>query len=108
MGQLVAEHRFDFGVVEPVQQAGGDGDGILLSFMPVAKALSASLSITLSFGMVMPREMHRFSRMIVEPRLFRARHLAAAGDRIDHALMEVIGDDDPECRAQRRQRRRAD
>ena len=32
-----------------------------LSLSPVAKALSASSSITLSFGMVMPREMQRFS-----------------------------------------------
>ena len=32
-----------------------------LSFMPVAKALRLSSSITLSFGVVMPREMHRFS-----------------------------------------------
>ncbi len=31
------------------------------SFMPVAKALRASLSITLSLGMVMPREVQRFS-----------------------------------------------
>ena len=30
-----------------------------LSFMPVAKAFSASLSMTLSFGVVMPREMQR-------------------------------------------------
>ena len=34
------------------------------SFMPVAKALSASLSIILSFGMGMPREMQRFSRRL--------------------------------------------
>ena len=31
------------------------------SLSPVAKALSASLSMSLSFGMVMPREMHMFS-----------------------------------------------
>ena len=34
------------------------------SFMPVAKALRLSSSITLSVGMVMPREMQRFSRML--------------------------------------------
>ena len=34
------------------------------SFMPVAKALSASLSMILSFGIVMPREMQRFSRRL--------------------------------------------
>ena len=34
------------------------------SFRPLAKALSASSSITLSFGMVMPREMQRFSRRL--------------------------------------------
>ena len=32
-----------------------------LSFRPVAKALSASSSAMRSVGMVMPREMHRFS-----------------------------------------------
>jgi hypothetical protein len=32
-------------------------------FRPLANALSASLSITLSFGTVRPREMHRFSKM---------------------------------------------
>ena len=34
------------------------------SFMPVAKALSAGSSATLSLGMVMPREMQRFSRRL--------------------------------------------
>ena len=33
-------------------------------FSPVAKALSASLSITFSFGIGMPREMQRFSRRL--------------------------------------------
>ena len=35
-----------------------------LSFMPVAKALSASSSAMRSVGMVMPREMQRFSRRL--------------------------------------------
>jgi len=34
------------------------------SFSPVAKALSALSSAIFSFGMVMPREMHRFSRRL--------------------------------------------
>ena len=34
------------------------------SFSPLAKALSASSSVIFSFGMVMPREMQRFSRML--------------------------------------------
>ena len=34
------------------------------SFSPLAKALSASSSITLSFGIGMPREMQRFSRRL--------------------------------------------
>ena len=34
------------------------------SFSPLAKALSALSSVTLSFGMVMPREMQRFSRIL--------------------------------------------
>ena len=33
-------------------------------FSPVAKALSASLSITFSFGIGMPREMQRFSNRL--------------------------------------------
>ena len=61
VGQLVAEHRFHLRVVELLHQAGGDGDGILLRFRPVAKALSASVSIILSLGIGMPREMQRFS-----------------------------------------------
>src|SRR5262249_25552448 len=34
------------------------------SFMPLAKALRLSSSITFSVGMVMPREMQRFSRIL--------------------------------------------
>ena len=34
------------------------------SFRPLAKALSALSSVTFSFGMVMPREMQRFSRIL--------------------------------------------
>ena len=34
------------------------------SVRPVEKALSASSSATRSVGMVMPREMHRFSRIL--------------------------------------------
>ncbi len=34
------------------------------SFMPLAKALSAPVSMILSFGIVMPREMQRFSRRL--------------------------------------------
>ncbi len=34
------------------------------SFMPVANAFKAGSSATFSFGMVMPREMQRFSRRL--------------------------------------------
>jgi hypothetical protein len=39
---------------------------------------------------------------IVEPRLLLPRHLAPAGHRVDHALMEFVGDEDPQRRAERR------
>ena len=61
MGQLVAEHGLDLGVVEVVEQPRVTVIEYCFSFSPLAKALSASSSITLSFGIVMPREMQRFS-----------------------------------------------
>ncbi len=65
VGQFVAEHGLDLRdrrdassrpVVTVIEYC--------FSFRPLAKALSASSSITLSFGMVMPREMQRFSRRL--------------------------------------------
>jgi hypothetical protein len=72
--------------------------------MPVAKALSWSLSLELRHG-----DAARDAEVlqdVVEPRLFRALHLPAAGQRVDHALMEVVGNDDPERGADGREWRR--
>ena len=65
-------------------------------FSPLANAFSAGLSMIFSFGIGMPREMQRFSRQIIEPRLLLPRHGFAAGDGVDHVLVEEIGDHDPQ------------
>ena len=53
--------EFEFGVVERVQQAGGDGDGILLLVQAGGEGVERVASTTFSFGIGMPREMQRFS-----------------------------------------------
>ena len=76
-----------------------------LAFMPVAKALSASVSMSLSFGVGDAARDAEIFQKIVKPRLVLARDVAAAGDGVDHALMEEIGDRDPDERADGRERR---
>jgi len=44
----------------------------------------------------MPREMQRFSKQIIQPRLLLPGHVFTAGDGIDDRLMEEIGDHDPQ------------
>jgi hypothetical protein len=43
-----------------------------------------------------------------EPRLVVARHLASPGDRVDHRLVESVGDQDPGDGAERRPRQGGD
>ena len=64
MRQLVTEHRFDFGIVEVLEQTGCDGDRILFFVHAGGEGVERVGSITLSFGIVMPREMQRFSRRL--------------------------------------------
>ena len=61
---FVAEHGLDLLVVQRLQQACRDRDGVLPPVEAGAKAFSAGPSITFSFGIGMPREMQRFSRRL--------------------------------------------
>jgi hypothetical protein len=60
-----------------------------------------------NFGIGMPREIEIFQQ-IIKPRLFLPGHALAAGDGIDHVLVEEIGDRDPGDRADRRVGQRRD
>ena len=97
MGQLVGEHGLDLGVVEPLA-SGRDVTVIeyCFSFRPVAKALSASSSMTLQLRHRNAARDAEIFQQIVEPRLLLARHLVAAGHRVDHRLVEAVGDQDPD------------
>ena len=64
MSEVVAEHRFDFGIVEPIEQPGRHGDRILLGVHAGGESVEPWDSITFSFGVGMPREMQRFSKMV--------------------------------------------
>jgi hypothetical protein len=64
MRELVAEHGLDLLVVERLQKADVTVMEYCRRLRPAAKAFSAGLSITFSFGIGMPREMQRFSRRL--------------------------------------------
>ena len=60
----MTKHRIDFVVVERFEYPVVTVIEYCLAFIPVAKALRAVETITLSLGVGMPREMQRFSRML--------------------------------------------
>src|SRR6266700_3957085 len=105
VGQLVAQHRFDLLVVQRFQETGGDGDRIL----PRVEAGRERVQcwrihdLQLRHGDA-ARDAEIFEQ-IVEPRLFLAGDVMAAGHRVDHRLMEEIGDDDPGDHRDRRKGR---
>ena len=108
MGQLVAEHRFDLGVVEPGEQPGRHGDRVLLLVHPGGEGVER---VALHHLQLRHRNAARDAQVfqqIVEARLLLAGHLAPAGDGVDDALVKIIGDDDPHGRADRRPRRGAE
>jgi hypothetical protein len=57
--------------------------------------------------MGMPRDAE-ILQDVVEPRIVGAFDFAPAGQRIDHVLVKVVGNDDPQRGAERRKRRRLD
>ena len=105
MGQLVAEHGFDLGIVEPVEQSGRDRDRILLVAHAGGEGIERVALHHLELGHGDAARDAQIFQDIVEPRFLGARHFPAAGQRIDHVLVEVIGDDHPQRGADGRPRR---
>ena len=60
----MGKDRIQLPIGQVVEQAARDGDEIMPRLSPDAKALVAPVSMILSLGIAMPREMHRFSRAL--------------------------------------------
>ena len=99
--EFVAEHRLDLGVVKALDQSRRDGDRILLLVHAGCECVECVRVDHLELGRDDASRDAEIFQNIVEPRLFRARDLASAGYGVDQALMEEIGDDDPQHRAER-------
>ena len=102
MGQLVAQHRLDLLIVQRLQQAGGDGDGIL---PPVEAGRERVQRRAVHHLQLRHRNAARDAEIfqqIIEPRLLLPRHVLAAGDGVDHVLVEEIRDHDPQRGRDRR------
>ena len=89
-----------------VEQAGGDGDRVLLLVHPGGEGVER---VVLHHLELRHRDAARDAKVlqqIVEPRLLLPGDLASAGDRVDHRLVELVGDEDPQSRADGRERQR--
>jgi hypothetical protein len=102
VGQFVAEHRLDFGVVKRIEKPGGDRDRVLLLVHPRGEGVEVVILDHLELGRGNAARDAEVLEQIVEPRLLLPRHLAPAGHRVDHALVEFVGDKDPQRGAERR------
>ena len=76
VGQFVAEHRLDLGVVEPLQQARGHGDRILLLVEAAGEGVERGVVHHLELGHRDAAGNAEVFEEIVEPRLLLAGHLA--------------------------------
>src|SRR5712675_3598781 len=104
VGELVAEDRLDLGIVEPGQQRGRHRDRILLLVHAGREGVERVRFHHLESGYRDPARDAQVLEQIVEARFLLARHLAPARDGVDHRLVEIIGDDDPQYRADGRPR----
>jgi len=108
VGELMAEHGFEFGIVEACHQARGDGDRVLLLVEARCEGIER---IRLHHLELRHRDAARDAKIleeIIETRVFLPRHLAASGHRIDHPLIELVGDGDPRQRSERHPRQSLD
>ena len=89
-------------------RAGGHGDRVLLLVHPGGEGVER---VVLHHLELRHRDAARDAEVlqqIVEPRLLLPGHLASAGDRVDHRLVEVVGDENPQRRADGHERQRVE
>ena len=92
----MAQHRLDLLVVQRVQQPGGDGDGILPPVEPACERVQRRAVHDLQLRHRDAAGDAEIFQQIIKPRLLLPRHDLAAGDGVDHVLVEEIGDHDPQ------------
>ena len=91
----MTQHRLDLLIVECFHKSRGDRDGIL---PPVEAARERVQCRAVHHLELRHRNAARDAEIfqeIIEPRLLLPRHVLAAGDGVDHVLVEEIRDHDP-------------
>jgi hypothetical protein len=101
MGQLVRKHRFDFAIVEPVEEAARNRDRILLLVQPGRVGVQRRVLGDLQLRHRNAARDAEVFKKIIELRLFLAGHAMRAGLAIDQPLMNAISDKKPDDGADR-------
>src|SRR5205823_2587329 len=96
VGEFMSQHRLDLPVVQRVEEPCGDGDGILAPVQPGRERVERRAVHDLEFRHRDAAGDAEIFKQIIEPRLLLPRHGFAAGDGVDHVLVEEIGDHDPQ------------
>ncbi len=104
--ELVAEHRLELRIVETVQQPGRHRDGVLLLVHAGGEGVERVGLDDLELRHRNAAGDAEVLEQIIEARLLGPSDVVAAGHRVDHRLMEIVGDDDPGDGAGGRPRRR--